>query len=307
MSHAVLDPLTESEGLIEVHALLHSTDYIVCLFDRTHGVIQQPLNLEISEGEELTVYIKSSGNACVHLTGFLIEEPIDTQWEGLPDDGFSLNDVEEDFEESTVIELSDEEDINLQYPDLTSLATDNKVTDSIEEKVINKKSITNLSEEKGNEKQCKRKRVSFDLDTGDNVKKNKRTTDDNTSIKLNAPHQKQTKGFTKTLSGGTITEELVYGHGKIAKNGRNVYIRYTGRVSGSGKIVDSVGKQEKPLCFELGKNEVMRGLDRGIRGMRIGGKRRITIPPSQRQNIEVPSTVPIDSDLVLDVELVNVQ
>ena len=99
VSHAVLDPLTESEGLVEVHALLHSTDYIVCLFDRTHGVIQQPLNLEISEGEELTVYIKSSGNACVHLTGFLIEEPIDTQWEGLPDDGFSLNDVEEDFEE----------------------------------------------------------------------------------------------------------------------------------------------------------------------------------------------------------------
>lgn len=79
VSHAVLEP--SGQGRVEVHIVLHKVDYIVCILSETCP--QQPLNLEISEGEEMTVYVKTTSQleACVHLTGYHVEESIDHQWE----------------------------------------------------------------------------------------------------------------------------------------------------------------------------------------------------------------------------------
>uniref|UniRef100_M8D0P8 peptidylprolyl isomerase n=1 Tax=Aegilops tauschii TaxID=37682 RepID=M8D0P8_AEGTA len=85
-----------------------------------------------------------------------------------------------------------------------------------------------------------------------------------------------------------------------------VYINYVGKLQ-DGKTVHSNG-EEKPYKFKLGSEKVMRGWNLGITGMRIGEKRRLTIPPSLCNNggksvVELPK----DSTIIYEVELVKVR
>jgi hypothetical protein len=94
VSHAVLEHAPELPGKIEVHVILHKVDYIICLL--SESCLQHALNLEISEGEEMSVYVKSdSPHSCVHLTGYHIEESTDTQWE---EEGAESWDEDESFD-----------------------------------------------------------------------------------------------------------------------------------------------------------------------------------------------------------------
>lgn len=88
---------------MEVHVVRDKSDFIICHLKAGQGAIQQPLNLEISEGEEISVYIcntpraaeKAELSAGVHLTGYLVEDPTDSQWEGLDCGQFSDGTEEE--------------------------------------------------------------------------------------------------------------------------------------------------------------------------------------------------------------------
>ena len=114
MSHAVLDPSSDnSKRRVEVHVILRKVDYIVCILSDTY--LQHSLNLEISEGEELSVYVKSTSKAesdsapeaCVHLTGYYIEECTDNQWEELEEESIDEDDGLYDCEEvSTLVNIS---------------------------------------------------------------------------------------------------------------------------------------------------------------------------------------------------------
>src|SRR5262245_9969079 len=74
-----------------------------------------------------------------------------------------------------------------------------------------------------------------------------------------------------------IKEDLVVGTGAEAKDGDNVKVNYTGRLLKNNFMFDtSVGK--KPFDFQIGKGAVIKGWDQGVLGMRIGGKRKLTIP-----------------------------
>ncbi|CAI9104640.1 OLC1v1003352C1 [Oldenlandia corymbosa var. corymbosa] len=111
----------------------------------------------------------------------------------------------------------------------------------------------------------------------------------------------------RSLTNGLVIEELTSGNqdGKAATLGRKVKVYYTGRLKESGRVIDSnIGKA--PYKFRLGDEEVIGGWNVGIEGMRVGDKRRLTVPPSlgygEQGNGE---NVPPNSWLEFDIELVR--
>ncbi|KAG4161883.1 hypothetical protein ERO13_D01G083900v2 [Gossypium hirsutum] len=111
------------------------------------------------------------------------------------------------------------------------------------------------------------------------------------------------------LSNGIIIEELEMGKpdGKIASLGKKVRVHYTGKLKESGQVFDSsVGRAH--LKFRLGGKKVQELWNVGLDGMRIGGKRRLIVPPSVSYTNEGTSeNIPPNSWLVFDVELIKVK
>ncbi|KAL9237092.1 hypothetical protein vseg_011680 [Gypsophila vaccaria] len=112
----------------------------------------------------------------------------------------------------------------------------------------------------------------------------------------------------KTYANGFIVEELQLGKptAKTASRGKKVSVRYIGKLKKGGKIFES-NTSGKPVKFRLGAGEVIKGFDVGVEGMRIGGKRRLTIPPSMGYGSsgDMPR-IPPNAWLLFDVELVDV-
>ena len=77
---------------------------------------------------------------------------------------------------------------------------------------------------------------------------------------------------------GIIITDYIYGNGKEPKAGSKIKVIYQGMYP-NGKIFDTNLKIKKPLIFRKGLGEVVRGLDHGIEGMRIGGSREVIVPP----------------------------
>jgi peptidylprolyl isomerase len=102
------------------------------------------------------------------------------------------------------------------------------------------------------------------------------------------------------------SEDLQLGEGEVAQKGDTVEVRYTGRLAANGKQFDSnVGKE--PLRFTLGARGVIEGWHQGVAGMKVGGKRKLTIPYPLAYGAEGgPPTIPPRADLIFEVELLKV-
>ena len=94
------------------------------------------------------------------------------------------------------------------------------------------------------------------------------------------------------------------GDGKEAKAGDVVSVQYTGLLT-DGTQFDS-SKDRGPFTFTLGKGDVIPGFDRGITGMKVGSVRRIVIPPALGYGAQQACTIPPNSTLLFEVELVKV-
>jgi FK506-binding nuclear protein len=138
-----------------------------------------------------------------------------------------------------------------------------------------------------------------------NKNKNQNIEDETESKKVNPdkPEQKQTpkSAMKKVLSGHVIMEEVKEGHGPTAKAGKMVHVYYTGRLQ-NGKVFDSC-TGGKPLKFKLGASEVIKGWDIGLQGMKVGGKRKLKIPPKMGYGNSRQGPIPPNSTLDFDVEL----
>ena len=111
---------------------------------------------------------------------------------------------------------------------------------------------------------------------------------------------------TKTASGLEI-EELVVGEGKIAAAGQQVTVHYTGWLTNGSKF-DSSKDRNDPFKFGLGQGQVIRGWDEGVQGMKIGGKRKLTIPPELGYGARgAGGVIPPNATLMFDVELLDVK
>lgn len=108
----------------------------------------------------------------------------------------------------------------------------------------------------------------------------------------------------KTLPGGLKYAVLKPGKGKGA-NHQEVYVHYTGWLKSNGKRFDSsIGKP--PYKFELGHGQVIKGWDLGVKGMKVGEKRQLIVPPALAYAQQgFGSVIPPGATLIFDVELVR--
>ncbi len=100
-------------------------------------------------------------------------------------------------------------------------------------------------------------------------------------------------------------EDLVVGTGREAKKGDVVEVHYTGWLTDGTQFDSSVGGS--PFSFRLGAGEVIEGWDRGVAGMKVGGKRKLTLPPELGYGARgAPPAIPPGATLVFEVELLAV-
>ncbi len=110
----------------------------------------------------------------------------------------------------------------------------------------------------------------------------------------------------KTLESGLQIQDEVVGTGAAAVAGEMVTVNYTGTLA-DGKKFDSSYDHGEPFSFILGAGQVIRGWDEGVGGMKVGGKRKLTIPPELgygNQNVG-NGLIPPNSTLIFEVELLN--
>ena len=109
-----------------------------------------------------------------------------------------------------------------------------------------------------------------------------------------------------TTKSGLQYEDIKQGDGAEAVAGNAAYVHYVGTLT-DGKKFDSSRDRGKPFVIVLGRNKVIKGLEEGVLGMKVGGVRKLTIPPQLGYGDEGWSGgVPPGATLVYEVELMSV-
>jgi peptidylprolyl isomerase len=105
---------------------------------------------------------------------------------------------------------------------------------------------------------------------------------------------------------GVKIEDLKAGEGPAAKRGDTVQVHYTGKLTSGKQFDSSVGKD--PFSFKLGAKEVIAGWDVGVAGMKVGGKRKLTIAPELGYGEDgAGDDIPPNATLVFEVELLKIR
>jgi FKBP-type peptidyl-prolyl cis-trans isomerase FkpA len=101
-------------------------------------------------------------------------------------------------------------------------------------------------------------------------------------------------------------DDVAVGAGRAAHTGDAVSVQYTGTLTSGEKFDSSYDHGGTPFKVTLGKGEVIKGWDQGLVGMKVGGKRRLRIPPELAYGEQgSPPTIPANASLIFDVELVS--
>ena len=110
-----------------------------------------------------------------------------------------------------------------------------------------------------------------------------------------------------TTESGLKYVDLVVGTGREAAAGNLGTVHYTGWLTNGTKFDSSVDRRD-PFSFPIGSGKVIRGWDEGVAGMKVGGKRKLTIPPQLGYGARgAGGVIPPNATLVFDVELLEVK
>ncbi len=102
-------------------------------------------------------------------------------------------------------------------------------------------------------------------------------------------------------------DDLAPGTGTEATEGSTVSVHYTGTLT-NGEKFDSSLDRGRPFEFTLGAGRVIKGWEQGVRGMKVGGKRKLTIPPELGYGARgFPPVIPANATLVFEIELLGVK
>lgn len=330
---ASLNLSTADENVVQVMLYYEDSSYLLCNLKKS-STWQVPLDLNFQEGT--TIAFICHGHGQVHLTGYLI-----------PDEDMDLDELEEEEEgdeeapqlvdkqskrkamdtlknEKKVKRLkheieaeSSEEEIELDG--MTEENDSDDTDEEDEESLLNEEDSEEDEEgEEEEEDEEEEKKVKSQQKDKKNKQQQKKKEDKKKLVNGKEAKQKKNKGEQqqneqniqndqkkRVVEGGVQVEELKVGNGAFAKSGKFVSVYYVGRLR-NGKKFDST-TQGDGFKFRLGKGEVIKGWDVGIAGMKVGGKRRITIPPAMAYGAKgSPPVIPGNSTLVFEVELRNV-
>ena len=113
------------------------------------------------------------------------------------------------------------------------------------------------------------------------------------------------EGNSRTTESGLTIIDLVLGEGDEAKSGQTVTVNYTGKLENGEQFDTSYGRA--PFPFPLGAGRVIKGWDEGVAGMKVGGKRKLTIPPELGYGSRgAGNVIPGNATLIFEVELLKV-
>jgi FK506-binding nuclear protein len=284
---ACVDLKTESYG--EVVSLYVGTpneddDGAVLCHLKAGQVYQSPLTHEF-RNEDSPVSVWTNGGA-IHLTG---------KWEqydevegmcGFNDDEEATDDSEDDGEDAECPDLVPVPKVEVEPESRTNKRKheDSENTQPVESSENKPAAATKVESKKDKKAKKEKKNSTGDADEEVPIVVANKPVDDNTKLrkKWNVKPQNEEgvlvpepKQLTKS-SGVKITDYVI-GAGKEPKLGSKVQITYEGMFP-DGKMFDSNLKRTKPFTFRKGNGDVVRGMDLGLEGMRVGGSREIVIP-----------------------------
>lgn len=108
-------------------------------------------------------------------------------------------------------------------------------------------------------------------------------------------------------SGKLIIEDIKLGDGREAKSGDTVVMHYSGTLTNGTKF-DSSYDRNQPFTTQIGVGQVIKGWDEGVPGMKIGGKRKLTIPPDLGYGASgAGGVIPPNATLIFEVELLDIK
>ena len=111
--------------------------------------------------------------------------------------------------------------------------------------------------------------------------------------------------MTQMTDSGLKFEDTSMGEGDVASKGQTVSVHYTGWLENGTKF-DSSKDRDEPFEFKLGAGQVIRGWDEGVAGMKVGGVRRLTIPPQLGYGDRgAGGVIPPKATLIFEVELLG--
>ncbi len=134
-----------------------------------------------------------------------------------------------------------------------------------------------------------------------------RAASDSETVSTPTPTPTPTQTSARRSPTGLLVEVLAEGSGEAVRVGEEAVVHYTGRLTDGTKF-DSSLDRGKPFAFTLGEGSVIAGWEEGVLGMKVGEKRRLTIPPELGYGASgAPGAIPPNATLVFEVELVGIR
>ena len=110
------------------------------------------------------------------------------------------------------------------------------------------------------------------------------------------------------MDNGLIIENMEIGDGTEAQDYNKVVVNYTGKLEDGSIFDSSLNPGREPFTFTLGVGAVIKGWDIGVKGMKVGGRRRLTVPPELGYGDKgAGSVIPPGATLIFDVDLLEVE
>ncbi|KAF7872552.1 hypothetical protein EAF04_003473 [Stromatinia cepivora] len=316
-------------------------EYVLCTLD-PESHYQQPLDITI--GEDETVFFKVTGTHTIYLTGNYVipddnghnhhhevydsDEEDDEDYDLSPDedelelemdsdesdelDGARITEVDSDEEEAPKLVKAEKKGKNKRSADeleeAASLDAIIAKEAAAEEPKLSKKQQKKLKKNNGDAAPVKaeeaKKEAAKDEKADKKVQFAKNLEQGPTGSAAPKVDAKKPALGVRTVDGVKIDDKKL-GTGPAAKKGNRVGMRYIGKFT-DGKVFDS-NKKGKPFSFKLGAGEVIKGWDIGVAGMAAGGERRLTIPAHLAYGSKGVPGIPGNSTLTFDVKLLEIK